>query len=51
MNQEHKYLFDEENLQNILMKLGFRSVKLRKFDSRIDIKKRDFESIYALALK
>ena len=49
MNQEHKYLFDEENLQKILLKVGFRSVKLRKFDSRIDTKKRDFESIYAIA--
>ena len=50
MNQEHKYLFDEENLQKILLKVGFRSVKLRKFDSRIDTKKRDFESIYAIAI-
>ena len=49
MDQEHKFLFDEENLLNILKKVGFRSVKLRKFDPVIDTQKRDFESIYAIA--
>ena len=49
MDQQHKYMFDEENLLNILINVGFRSVKLRSFDPFIDSKKRDFESIYAIA--
>ena len=49
MDQQHKYMFDEENLLNILIKVGFRSVKLRKFDPVIDSQERDFESIYAIA--
>ncbi len=51
MNEEHKYLFDEENLLNILLKTGFKKVKLRSFDPKLDAKRRDFESIYAIAIK
>ena len=39
MDQQHKYMFDEENLLNILINVGFRSVKLRSFDPFIDSKK------------
>jgi predicted SAM-dependent methyltransferase len=51
MSGEHCYLFDEENLVNTLLKAGFSSAALRSFDKSIDLKERDFESIYALAIK
>ncbi len=51
MQDQHKYMFDEENLINTLLKAGFSNVKLRGFDSSLDLKERDTESIYAVALK
>ena len=51
MKDEHKYMFDEENLVNTLKKSGFSKVKLRSFDDSIDILARDAESIYAVAYK
>tara|TARA_A100001015_G_C14754240_1_gene618800 strand:+ start:139 stop:786 length:648 start_codon:yes stop_codon:yes gene_type:complete len=51
MNQEHKYLFDKENLINTLKKIPFSSVDLRNFDKNLDSKARDSESIYAIAIK
>ncbi len=48
MAGQHNYMFDEENLVNILQKVGFKGVKIRKFDSQIDNKERDYESIYAI---
>ena len=47
MGDEHKYMFDEENLLFILKKNGFQNVRTRPFDSTIDKKERDFESLYA----
>ena len=51
MDEHHKYMFDEENILYILTKAGFRDVKLRCFDNLLDLKERDFESIYAEAIK
>jgi len=51
MDGHHKYMFDEENILCILAKAGFREVKLRCFDNLLDLKQRDFESIYAEAIK
>lgn len=51
MDGHHKYMFDEENLIYILKSKGFRNAHLRQFDSRLDLKARDFESIYAEAEK
>tara|TARA_B100001027_G_C16262607_1_gene330249 strand:- start:1545 stop:2192 length:648 start_codon:yes stop_codon:yes gene_type:complete len=51
MEGQHKYMFDEENLINTLRKVGFSDVKLREFDHELDLKERDSESIYALAIK
>jgi predicted SAM-dependent methyltransferase len=51
MNQLHKYMFDEENLVNTLKRAPFASVELRNFDKCLDLKCRDFESIYAVAIK
>jgi len=51
MDGHHRYMFDEENILIILRKAGFRNVRLRAFDAAIDIKQRDFQSIYAYAEK
>ena len=51
MNQLHKYMFDEENLVNTLKRVPFSSVGLRGFDESLDLDSRDFESIYAVAIK
>lgn len=51
MNGQHKYMFDEENLINTLLRAGFKKVDLREFDSMIDSSERDSESIYAVARK
>lgn len=51
MDGQHNYLFDEQNLVNILKKTSFSEVNLRPFDPNIDHASRLFESIYASALK
>jgi predicted SAM-dependent methyltransferase len=51
MDGHHKYMFDEENLIHILSSKGFNNSRIREFDSKIDRKERDFESIYADAEK
>jgi predicted SAM-dependent methyltransferase len=51
MDGRHKYMFDKENLIYILESKGFKNVHLREFDSNLDCKTRDFQSIYAEALK
>ena len=51
MAGHHCYMFDEENLVKILRKAGFVSAALRSFDQSIDLKVRDYGSIYAVATK
>ena len=51
MKDEHKYMFDEENLINTLIKCGFSNVQLRDFDKELDLLERDNDSIYAKASK
>ena len=51
MDGNHKYMFDEENLLFILKAIGFRNVQLREFEPDLDLKEREFESIYAQAEK
>jgi len=51
MDGHHKYLYDEENLILILERKGFRNVRLRNLDPSLDLKTRDFESIYVEAQK
>jgi predicted SAM-dependent methyltransferase len=51
MNDEHKYMFDQENLLAILKKGGFETVEKRGFDPELDLAERDYQSIYALATK
>lgn len=51
MGDEHKYMFDEENLLYILGAKGFKHPHSRQFDPTLDLLERDFESIYAEAEK
>ena len=51
LNGDHTFMFDEINLVNILKKENFQNVSLRDFDPSIDHQEREFESIYALAIK
>jgi predicted SAM-dependent methyltransferase len=51
MDGHHRYLFDEENLVNTLKKAPFRDVRIRIFDSSLDLLARDYQSIYASATK
>lgn len=51
MGGEHKYMFDTENLINILRLCGFNSAETRSYGHPLDRPNRDFESIYATATK
>ena len=51
MDGHHKYMFDEENIIFLLNSMGFQNARARKFDSSLDLKERDFESIYVEAEK
>ena len=51
MKDEHKYMFDEENLVKTLLKAGFTEARLRKFDETVDLLERKTGSIYAIAKK
>lgn len=50
-NSCHKYLFDSVNLLAHFRSAGFAAPRSRLFDSSLDIQDRDFESIYAVAIK
>ncbi|RDD29677.1 hypothetical protein CR161_02565 [Prosthecochloris sp. ZM] len=51
MGGQHKYMFDEVNLVNTIKKAPFQAVRLRDFDESIDLLSRDYESVYASAVK
>jgi len=51
MDGHHKYMFDIENLLNILSNAGFENVMPRDFDPQLDLEDRRFESIFAVAIK
>ena len=51
MDGHHKYMFDEENLPEVLRVAGFRNVRMRGFDETIDSVGRSDISIYVLAEK
>ena len=44
-------MFDEENLLYILGSKAFKNPHLREFDPTLDLQERDYESIYAEAVK
>jgi predicted SAM-dependent methyltransferase len=47
---EHMYLYDEENLVNILKQSGF-NAKLRAFDPELDLRAREHDSVFAVGVK
>ena len=47
---EHMYLYDEENLVNILKQSGF-NAKLRAFDPELDFRVREHDSVFAVGVK
>ena len=51
LNGDHTFMFDEENIINILKMCDFNSVDFREFNPDIDHKDRDFESMYVQAYK
>ena len=51
MAGNHLHLFDEENLVSVLSQAGFNNVRMRDFDSSIDLESRRDGSIYAIAEK
>lgn len=51
MDGHHKYMFDEENLVHLLQAKGMKNARLRGFDPKLDLKVREYESIYAIAEK
>ena len=51
LNGDHTFMFDEENIINILKMCDFNSVDFRDFDDEIDHPDRDFESMYVQATK
>ncbi|MFQ6539516.1 MULTISPECIES: class I SAM-dependent methyltransferase [Aphanothece] len=48
---EHAYMFDEENLINIMRNAGFRRCRLRDFQPGLDMQSRRVGSIYAIGYK
>jgi ubiquinone/menaquinone biosynthesis C-methylase UbiE len=51
LNGDHTFMFDEQNIINILKKCKFTDVDFRTFDPLIDRVERDFESMYIKASK
>jgi len=51
MGGEHRYMFDQDNLEHILRSAGFQDVSQRDFNPLIDRIERDYESIYAVGVK
>ena len=51
MHDEHKYMFDETNMINILSSIDFKRASIRNFDSSIDLPERIEDSLYAIAFK
>ena len=51
MDGNHKYMFDTDNLVQVLLSSGFSSVRIREFDPIMDLPERQFESIYAIGIK
>jgi len=51
MDGGHRHMFDIQNLLEILRFCGFSQVEKRLFDHELDLKGRDHESLYAIAIK
>jgi predicted SAM-dependent methyltransferase len=51
MGDQHRYMFDEENLVQVLGAAGFANVRIREFDASIDLAERRNGSIYVCGVK
>lgn len=51
MGTNHRYMFDKNNIDVILKNTGFKEGSYRKFKPELDIKERNWESIYYDAIK
>ena len=51
MNGHHKFMFDQDNLTFHLEFAGFADCKLREFNPILDLKERDYESLYMVGYK
>lgn len=51
MNGHHKYMWDTENLLQVLDDAGFLEARIRPFDASVDLRERDATSIYAEAVR
>ncbi|MBN8560364.1 MAG: methyltransferase domain-containing protein [Leptolyngbya sp. UWPOB_LEPTO1] len=51
MDGYHRYMFDEDNMIAVLREAGFSQARLRPFDPELDQLGRQYESLYAEALK
>lgn len=51
MAGHHRYMFDDENIVNILTNSGFTNARTRDFDEHLDVKERKIQSIYVEAEK
>jgi len=51
MDDQHKYLFDQDNLLQVLKAAGFQDVKKRDFDGSLDKESRRHMSLFAIARK
>ncbi len=51
LGDEHKHMFDEENMVAILARAGFREARIRPFDAQLDLESRRHESLYASCIK
>ena len=51
LDGQHKFLFDEQNVINIIKMCGFSDARLREFEKDLDVIDRDYESVYALGIK
>jgi predicted SAM-dependent methyltransferase len=51
MDEEHKYMFDEKNIIELFLKIGFKEAKIRDFEEDLDKPERKSTSLYAMAIK
>lgn len=51
MDGQHRFMFDELNITDLLTRTGFANVSLRDFSAALDQESRRYESLYAVATK
>jgi len=51
MDEQHKYMFDEKNIIELFLRIGFKEAKIRDFEEDLDNPDRKSTSLYAMAIK